>query len=221
MLVKTEIELVSHDEVFKFIPETCEKYAVSNYGRVLSVSKDKLLALSTGKDGYVKTCIRKGKNNRSYILVHRLVAEAFCKNENSGNVVNHIDNCRSNNYWENLEFTTAKGNVGHAVSQSRMNYQKEPKAHSDQLLRGNETQIANAVKWKSELVGKSLTGSTVVDIQFVGDFSSKVDFVEISCNSCDKLSRITNSTFKTQWHKRKGKLPYCRACVVRGLAPKV
>lgn len=221
MLVKTEIELVSHDEVFKFIPETCEKYAVSNYGRVLSVSKDKLIALSTKKDGYVKTCIRKGKNNRTHVLVHRLVAEAFCKTESSDNVVNHIDNCRSNNYWENLEFTTTKGNVNHAVSQDRMNYQKDPKAHSERLLKGNETQITNAVKWKSELVGKSLIGSTVVDIQFVGDFSSKVTFIEISCNSCKKLSRITNSTFKTQWHKRGGKLPYCRACVVKGLAFKV
>ena len=45
--------------------------------------------------------------------VHRLVAELFVDNPHNHNVVNHIDENRSNNKAENLEWTTHAKNLAH------------------------------------------------------------------------------------------------------------
>ncbi len=50
--------------------------------------------------------------------MHRVVATAFCPNFNQDeyNVVNHIDSDRSNNHYKNLEWTTTKENLEHAMT---------------------------------------------------------------------------------------------------------
>lgn len=55
---------------------------------------------------------RDGK--RKTLLVHRLVAAAFC-NANGGDQVNHLNSIRHDNRSENLEWCTGKENVTHAI----------------------------------------------------------------------------------------------------------
>jgi hypothetical protein len=55
---------------------------------------------------------RDGK--RKTLLVHRLVAAAFCET-NGGDQVNHMNSLRHDNRAENLEWCTGKENVAHAM----------------------------------------------------------------------------------------------------------
>lgn len=91
------------DETWKTIPDTDNKYAVSNYGRVKSFcnsTQGKILKSSNTK-GFKTVCIRvQGK--RKTVLVHKLTAEAFVeKNENSEMII-HLDWNKGNNYYKNL-----------------------------------------------------------------------------------------------------------------------
>ena len=51
--------------------------------------------------------------------VHRMVAETFIPNPAMFRVVNHLDNNRSNNRVDNLEWTTQSENIKYAVKQGR------------------------------------------------------------------------------------------------------
>ena len=72
-------------------------YEVSSIGRVRNNESGRILKIRMDTKGYVIYNLSKNgkaKNNR----VHRLVAEAFCKNPDGKAQVDHIDNNRINNY---------------------------------------------------------------------------------------------------------------------------
>lgn len=83
------------------------RYKVSNLGRVsyLLQGHERLMCQTTNWAGYkmVSFC-ENGK--RQQIRVHRLVAMAFVEGYQTGLVVNHIDENKSNNRWDNLEWVT-------------------------------------------------------------------------------------------------------------------
>ena len=92
------------------------RYQVSNLGRVKSFKwgVEKLLKTSCVDDNYPRISLyQNGKRKR--ILFHVLVARAFLPNPNNLPVVNHIDNVRTNNRVENLEWCTYSENQRHAV----------------------------------------------------------------------------------------------------------
>ena len=64
--------------------------------------------------GYLQICTCVLGKNRN-IKVHKCVAEAFVPNPNNYDVVNHKDGNKLNNNANNLEWTTKKGNVNHAM----------------------------------------------------------------------------------------------------------
>ena len=57
---------------------------------------------------------------RTVERVHRLVAESFITNAEGKPYVNHINNNRSDNRVENLEWCTQRENLEHAEKQGRM-----------------------------------------------------------------------------------------------------
>ena len=78
-------------------------YQVSNFGRVKRTQTGNILALKTEKNGYVRAHLsRKGKAKSE--LVHRLVALAFISNSKGYPTVNHIDEDKTNNRVDNLEW---------------------------------------------------------------------------------------------------------------------
>ena len=92
-------------EIFKDIKGYEGKYQISNLGNVYSCNKRDLLIPDTNKDGYFRYHLYKdGKCKKC--LAHRLVAEAFIPNPDNLECVNHIDENKTNNCVDNLEWCT-------------------------------------------------------------------------------------------------------------------
>lgn len=95
-------------------------YLFSPDGKVLSLKwkNPRIIKQHTRPQGYRQfTASINGEYSRVY--THRLVAEIYCSNDNNLEQVNHIDNCRSNNNYTNLEFVSRQGNRDHCVKQKR------------------------------------------------------------------------------------------------------
>jgi hypothetical protein len=52
-------------------------------------------------------------------LIHRLVGEAFIDNSDKKPMINHIDECKSNNHVSNLEWVTNQENLNYGSCQER------------------------------------------------------------------------------------------------------
>ena len=94
------------------------KYAVTEDGRVYSfASKTFLKPQVTGK-GYLTVQLGRGRNYKPY-RVHRLVAEAFIPNPDNLPEVNHIDEDKTNNSVDNLEWCTRQYNLNYGTGRQR------------------------------------------------------------------------------------------------------
>lgn len=100
-------------------------YEVSNLGRVKSlymfrhninenklekIRRDKILSQRIHKTGYMITSLSKNKKRKDF-YTHRLVANAFIPNPEKKTYINHIDENKTNNKVENLNWCTQKENV--------------------------------------------------------------------------------------------------------------
>ena len=108
---KKKISKLYNDEIFKnigvFENNNLSNYIASNYGKI---KNNRGMILSTHIDnGYVCIYLTDKNKIRKHYKVHRLVAATFVPNYIlSNNIVNHIDENRSNNYYKNLEWVTQR-----------------------------------------------------------------------------------------------------------------
>ena len=94
-------------------------YLVEPNGKIYSLYTQKYLKPYNRIGGYqsVELFDDNGKSKR--VLVHRIVAIAFIPNPRNLPQVNHIDENKSNNSAENLEWCTAKYNMNYGKSAKR------------------------------------------------------------------------------------------------------
>lgn len=119
-------------EIWKDIEGYDGKYQVSNLGRVCSVDFD-VTDIFKGKErtrhihgrilkqialpkGYMVVCLTSYPN----ISVHRAVAKAFVPGYFEGAQVNHKDENKQNNRWDNLEWVTREENTHYGTCINRM-----------------------------------------------------------------------------------------------------
>lgn len=105
-------------------------YKVSNIGRVLSLKRkttnEHIMKQHINHDGYweVNLCMN---NKAKTCRVHRLVAEAFIPNPMNFPIINHKDENKLNNNYNNLEWCTVKHNTRYNnMHIRRMAYRKKP-----------------------------------------------------------------------------------------------
>lgn len=111
------------DEIWKPIAGYEGIYEISNLGRVKSLNyhrsgKECVLKPNKHNCGYIRATLSNGGHMLSY-YVHRLVAEAFIPNPDHLPQVNHIDEDKTNNRVDNLEWCTAKYNNNYGTGKDR------------------------------------------------------------------------------------------------------
>ena len=105
-------------EIWKDVKGYEGVYQVSNFGRVKRVTTGRIL--KGGKDKYGYLIVNLYKNSVGSIkTIHRLVAEAFIPNPENKPQVNHVDENKTNNSLDNLEWMTAKENTNHGTRNER------------------------------------------------------------------------------------------------------
>lgn len=94
--------------------ELLPNYAVSNYGRVMNVQRNRDLTPCPDGNGYMRVALyHKGVRHDS--LVHRLVAKAFFVDYQEGFEVKHINGNFEDNTVLNLELGVKKARVAEEV----------------------------------------------------------------------------------------------------------
>lgn len=111
------------EEIWKTI-DGYPDYEISNKGRVKSLGNDKkrkekiLKGFKIGR-GYLQVHLCKDGKIKNY-LIHRLVAQAFIPNPNNLLEVNHINEDKTDNRVENLEWCNSQYNNNYGTHNERM-----------------------------------------------------------------------------------------------------
>lgn len=126
-----------------------DKYEISNTGLIRSLNYNrkgykKLLKLLPNGKGYLKVwlCSNGKKHTKD---VHRLVAEHFVENPNNFGDVNHIDGCKTNNHYQNLEWCSRSKNIKHAYDNGL-----------------NSLHLSEAIKHRSRIVLQYTQGGELI-----------------------------------------------------------
>ncbi|MGL5766720.1 MAG: HNH endonuclease [Sarcina sp.] len=112
-----EINKINEYENIKdgyFIDEKGVVYSFRNKLGRLS-DEHKILKQYKKTGGYLNVALVDKNNKVKYIRVHRIVANAFIENKDNKQYVNHIDENRTNNNVNNLEWVTPKENNHHSL----------------------------------------------------------------------------------------------------------
>ena len=100
-------------------------YMVSNTGEIKSLNynktgKEKVLIPHKLSNGYLGINLYDDNKRSCYLLIHRLVAQAFLPNPNGYRIINHKDENRSNNSVNNLEWCSYKYNLNYGNRNSKL-----------------------------------------------------------------------------------------------------
>ena len=106
-------------EVYKDIKGYEGHYLISNLGNVKSLknNKEKILTSHPNERGYYNIDLYLN-NKRKTLRIHKLVSEYFLYYKGNGSmdlVIDHIDNDKSNNKFDNLQIVTNRYNSSKTI----------------------------------------------------------------------------------------------------------
>lgn len=146
--------LFAMNEIWKDVVGYEGRYQVSNYGNVRN-NKGLVLKPQTRQHGYLSVWLYGGEHlsgrTGKAFSIHRIVAEAFIPNPMGCEEVNHIDECKTNNRADNLEWCTHKensnrGTRGARIGESnRTSSRRKRRAIAQYTLSGELVQIYPSV----------------------------------------------------------------------------
>lgn len=132
------------------------RFQISNLGRVRSNAwgKNSILKQSITTNGYLRIHVNY-KHHHKYLLVHRLVAEAFIPNPGNLPQVNHKNEDKTDNRVENLEWCDAKYNSNYGTGRARCE-KKKRKPVIQMSIDCEELCYWFSKKWAAENTGTNI-----------------------------------------------------------------
>lgn len=127
-MTETVVHVTTDSEVWKDVVGYEGLYQISTFGRVKSLKrfdtrgnplKSRILKNVSRGNGYLSVNLCKNATAKLFNL-HRLVAQAYIPNPDSKPQVNHIDEDKTNNKIDNLEWVTIKENANHGTRNRRI-----------------------------------------------------------------------------------------------------
>lgn len=93
------------------------RYQVSDDGRIYDLKRNSEVKLREDKDGYLVVNLESENKRQQTFKVHRLVAYEFCENDNPEIKVqvNHKNENKKDNHFENLEWCTLRYNINYGL----------------------------------------------------------------------------------------------------------
>ena len=168
---------------WKYIDKNC-LYSINSAGQIRNNKTNKLLNLHKNKYGYIVTNLKINNINKN-VQVHRLVAELFIDNLNPKelNVVNHINENKSDNRAENLEWCTQSynHNYGNALNKQAKSHGVPVVAIKDNKViiacsgvilanrLNTKTVIANAIRFSQKCNGYIIKYATTKQAMILGN----------------------------------------------------
>ena len=140
--------------IYKDIDLT-DRYEISNNGQLKSIKNNKILKMHINKQGYYEICISLGKRGKNKcIKPHIATAFMFIDGYKPGLIVNHKDGNKLNNNYTNLEWTTNKYNIQHAVKSGLIHYNKP-------IVCEQTGCVFNSIKEACEWCGLNTNGGSI------------------------------------------------------------
>lgn len=111
------------DKIWKLLIDFEGLYIINNYGDIINLkTKKDVLKRIDKNNGYVYVNLTKDKETKKYRL-HKLVLRTFKGEKPRHNsVVGHYDNNKTNNFIDNLYWTTTQENTNKAIQDNLMVY---------------------------------------------------------------------------------------------------
>lgn len=181
------------ETIFKPIPGYEGLYSVNGKGEVFSHRANKLLTPKHSSVGYLRVTLCKGKGNHKTYGIHRLVAMAFIPNPHNKPTVNHINEIKTDNRVENLEWATIAEQNAHGTRTTRA------MAHTDWEKRNAKTDY-KAVAEKHDYQAQHMCGRKCVKAmrngEVVGFFRSQREAADACGVHMSKVSACVNGERK-------------------------
>lgn len=135
-------------EVWRDIEGYEGRYQISSFGRVKSLeryeptivkgtqcirlTKGRILKQQINRYGYAYVCIKKrGEKRQKNIMIHKLVGSAFIEKPDGCDQINHIDENKLNNRFDNLEWCNVQYNLSYGNHNRNVSAALKGKKKSD------------------------------------------------------------------------------------------
>ena len=104
------------------------RYLACREGFVINTDSGHILRGGKKKSGYVQVILCDEDHKPHTKLLHRIIAEAFCEQEDGETEVNHKNGIKDDNRADNLEWVTRSENLEHAYREGLMPNDATPKS---------------------------------------------------------------------------------------------
>jgi hypothetical protein len=118
-------------------------------GKVLDYSYKRELKPQPNKKGYLSIILEQNTDRMRNISIHRLVAETYIPNPHNYATVNHINEDKTDNRVENLEWMSNADNVEYSQAKTRL----------IETPTGEIIEVFNLTKWCRETLGIKSSGN--------------------------------------------------------------